>query len=105
MDNLIQNRLDLYINAKLAIKAMRLEEFICTLNDQDIAVLKMLVKQIVGNDENSRYAVVEFEGDEIKIVKNQVIKGKIKVVDIFSDRVVVYSVSEQRRHTYRLVTE
>ena len=45
MDNLIQNRLDLYINAKLAIKAMRLEEFICTLNDQDIAVLKMLVKQ------------------------------------------------------------
>ncbi|MBO4601365.1 MAG: hypothetical protein J5634_03950 [Bacilli bacterium] len=45
MDNSIQNRLDLYINAKLAIKAMRLEEFICTLNDQDIAVLKMLVKQ------------------------------------------------------------
>ncbi len=70
-----------------------------------IPPLKMLVKQIVGNDENSRYAVVEFEGDEIKIVKNQVIKGKIKVVDIFSDRVVVYSVSEQRRHTYRLVTE
>ena len=63
--------------------------------------LKIFVKGIVGN-EGSRLAIVEFEKEEMTIAKEQTVEGKFKVVDIYSDRVVVYSNKEQRRHTFKI---
>ncbi len=63
--------------------------------------IKLFVSGIVGN-EGSRLAIVKFENKEHTITKDQVVAGKFKVVDIFSDRVVVYSNKEQRRHTFRI---
>ena len=34
--------------------------------------------------------------------EDQIVEGKFKVIDIFSDRIVVYSNREQRRHTYKI---
>ena len=70
-----------------------------------IPPLKITVKSIVGEEENDRYAVIEFEGEELTVRKDQIVKNKFKVVDIFPDRMVVYSRLEQRRHTYKLVKE
>ena len=64
--------------------------------------LKVIIKEIVGEEEENRSAVIEFEGKEITVVKNQVVEGKFKVIDIYPDRMVVYSSQEQRRHTYKL---
>ncbi len=69
-----------------------------------VELLKVIVKSIAGNEED-RYAVVEFEGEEITIRKDQIVKGKFKVVNIYPDRVVVFSRSEQRRHTYKITEE
>ena len=63
--------------------------------------LKLLVKGIVGN-EGIRYAVVVFENEERTVVKDQVVDGKFKVVDIYSDRIVVYSNKEERRYTFKI---
>ena len=71
----------------------------------EIPPLIITVKSIVGEEENDRYAVIEFEGEELTVRKDQIVKNKFKVVDIFQDRVVVYSRLEQRRHTYKLVKE
>ncbi len=63
--------------------------------------IKIFVKGIVGN-EGSRLAIVEFEKEEMTITKDQIVEGKFKVVDIYADRVVVYSNKEQRRHTFKI---
>ncbi len=66
-----------------------------------IPPLKIFVKGIVGN-EGIRYAVINFENEERTIVKDQIVEGKFKVVDIYSDRIVVYSNAEQRRYTFKI---
>ena len=63
--------------------------------------LKIYVKGIVGN-EGSRYAVIDFEKDEKTVVKDQVVDGKFKVIDIYADRLVVYSNNEKRRYTFKI---
>ena len=63
--------------------------------------LKIYVKGIVGN-EGVRYAVIEFEKDEKTVVKNQTVDGKFKVIDIYADRIVVYSNKEQKRYTFKI---
>ena len=66
-----------------------------------IPPLKIYVKGIVGN-EGVRYAVIDFEKEERTIVKDQVVDGKFKVIDIYSDRIVVYSNAEQKRYTFKI---
>ncbi len=66
--------------------------------------LIILVKSIVG-DEGSRSAVIEFEGEEMTVSKDFIFEGKFKVIDIYPDRMVVYSFQEQRRHTYKIIKE
>ncbi len=63
--------------------------------------IKLFVSGIVGN-EGSRLAIVKFENEELTIAKDQIVEGKFKVVDIYADRVVVYSNKEQRRHTFKI---
>lgn len=64
--------------------------------------LKVIIKEIYG-DEGNRSAVIEFEGKEITVIKDQIVDGKFKVIDIYPDRMVVFSNSEQRRHTYKII--
>lgn len=66
-----------------------------------IKPIKLFVSGIVGN-EGSRLAIVKFENEEMTITKDQIVEGKFKVVDIYADRVVVYSNKEQRRHTFKI---
>ncbi|MBQ3644609.1 MAG: hypothetical protein II961_08435 [Candidatus Riflebacteria bacterium] len=66
-----------------------------------IKPIKLFVSGIVGN-EGSRLAIVKFENEELTISKDQIVEGKFKVVDIYADRVVVYSNKEQRRHTFKI---
>ena len=68
---------------------------------QVIPPLKIFVKGIVGN-EGIRYAVIVFENEERTVVKDQIVDGKFKVVDIYSDRIVVYSNREERRYTFKI---
>ncbi len=63
--------------------------------------IKLFVSGIVGNEGN-RLAIVKFENEELTISKDQIVEGKFKVVDIYADRVVVYSNKEQRRHTFKI---
>lgn len=63
--------------------------------------IKIFVSGIVGN-EGSRLAYVKFENEELVLSKDQIVEGKFKVVDIYQDRVVVYSNKEQRRHTFKI---
>ena len=63
--------------------------------------IRLFVTGIVGN-EGQRLAVVKFENDELTLVKDQIVEGKFKVVDILNDRVVIYSNKEQRRHTFKI---
>lgn len=63
--------------------------------------IKLFVSGIVGNEGN-RLAIVKFENEELTIQKDQIVEGKFKVVDIYSDKVVVYSNKEQRRHTFKI---
>ena len=69
-----------------------------------IPPLKIFVKGIVGN-EGVRYAVIVFENEEKTVVKNQIVDGKFKVIDIYSDRIVVYSNREERRYTFKIGEE
>ncbi|MGM0598373.1 MAG: hypothetical protein ACQETH_01030 [Candidatus Rifleibacteriota bacterium] len=66
-----------------------------------IKPIKLMVSGIVGT-EGDRLAVIRFENQEHTITKDQVVEGKFKVVDILSDRVVVYSNKEKRRHTFKI---
>jgi len=63
--------------------------------------IKIFVTGIVGN-EGARLAVIKFEDEEHTVSKDQIVDGKFKVVDIQSDRLVVYSNKEQRRHTFKI---
>ena len=63
--------------------------------------IRLFVTGIVGN-EGQRLAIVKFENNELTIAKDQIVEGKFKVVDILSDRVVIYSNKEQRRHTFKI---
>ena len=63
--------------------------------------IRLFVTGIVGN-EGQRLAVVKLGNDELTLVKDQIVEGKFKVVDILNDRVVIYSNKEQRRHTFKI---
>ena len=63
--------------------------------------IRLFVTGIVGNEGN-RLAVVKFENNEMTLTKDQIVEGKFKVVDVLSDRVVIYSNKEQRRHTFKI---
>ncbi|MDD3146964.1 MAG: hypothetical protein PHD82_06645 [Candidatus Riflebacteria bacterium] len=63
--------------------------------------IRLFVTGIVGN-EGQRLAVIKFENNEMTVTKDQIVEGKFKVVDVLSDRVVVYSNKEQRRHTFKI---
>lgn len=63
--------------------------------------IRLFVTGIVGN-EGQRLAVVKFENNELTVVKDQIVEGKFKVVDVLADRVVIYSNKEQRRHTFKI---
>ncbi len=63
--------------------------------------IRLFVTGIVGN-EGQRLAVIKFENEEMTVTKDQIVEGKFKVVDVLSDRIVVYSNKEQRRHTFKI---
>lgn len=65
--------------------------------------IQIKVKGIVGNEGN-RLAIVDVQKGEsdLTLNKDQIVDGKFKVVDILSDRVVVYSNKEQRRYTFKI---
>ena len=73
--------------------------------EKKIDPLKIFVKGIVGNDEDGRYALVEFGKDEMTVRKDQIVEGKFKVIDVFADRIVVYSNAEQRRYSFKIGDE
>ena len=66
-----------------------------------IPPLKLKVTGICGND-GLRQAIIQFENDEYIVENGQVIDGKFKVVDVNSDKLVVYSIRESRRATFQL---
>ncbi len=66
-----------------------------------IPPLKLTVTGICGND-SIREAIIQFENDEHIVKPGQIVNGKLKVVDIESGRVVVYSIGEARRATFVL---
>ena len=76
-----------------------------TTSTNNVTQFTIIIKSIVGEEENDRYAVIEFEGKEITVRKDQIVENKFKVIDIYPDRMVVYSPKEQRRHTYKLIKE
>jgi len=61
--------------------------------------LKLKVTGICGND-GLRQAIIQFENDEYIVENGQVIDGKFKVVDVTSDKLVVYSIREERRSSF-----
>lgn len=64
-----------------------------------IPPLKLKVTGICGND-GIRQAIIQFENDEYIVENGQVIDGKFKVVDVTSDKLVVYSIREERRTSF-----
>ncbi|HAE39203.1 MAG TPA: hypothetical protein DCG57_11275 [Candidatus Riflebacteria bacterium] len=66
-----------------------------------IPPLKLEVTGICGND-GVRQAIIQFENDEHIVENGQVIDGKFKVIDVSPDKLVVYSIREQRRSTFPL---
>ncbi|MBF0408269.1 MAG: hypothetical protein HQM10_13030 [Candidatus Riflebacteria bacterium] len=60
--------------------------------------LNLTVQGICG-DESERLAMVVFEGRPRTLLKGQQVDGQFKVVDILSDKVIVYSEKEQMRKT------
>lgn len=76
-----------------------------TTSTNNVTPLTIIIKSITGEEENDRYAVIEFEGKEITVRKDQIVENKFKVIDIYPDRMVVYSPKEQRRRTYKLIKE
>ncbi|PKL38268.1 MAG: hypothetical protein CVV41_22565 [Candidatus Riflebacteria bacterium HGW-Riflebacteria-1] len=66
-----------------------------------IPPLKLEVTGICGND-GIRQAIIQFENDEHIVETGQVIDGKFKVIDVSPDKLVVYSIREQRRSTFPL---
>jgi len=64
-----------------------------------IPPLKLKVTGICGND-GLRQAIIQFENDEYIVENGQVIDGKFKVVDVTSDKLIVYSIRESRRASF-----
>jgi len=65
--------------------------------------IQLVVTGICGND-NDRLALITFEGKPYTVQKDQVIDGKFKVVDVMTDRLVIYSNKEQMRRTFPIGT-
>jgi len=65
--------------------------------------IQLVVTGICGND-NDRLAIITFEGKPYTVQKDQVIDGKFKVVDVMTDRLVIYSNKEQMRRTFPIGT-
>lgn len=64
-----------------------------------IPPLQLKVTGICGND-GLRQAIIQFENDEYIVENGQVIDGKFKVVDVTSDKLIVYSIRESRRASF-----
>jgi hypothetical protein len=64
-----------------------------------VVPLKLAVQGIVGN-ESERLAMILYENQFYVLKKDQDVKGKFKVVDILTDKVVIYSILEQLRRTF-----
>lgn len=61
--------------------------------------IKISVMGVVGND-SERLAMINFENEIMTVKKDQDVKGKFKVVEILTDKLVVYSNKEQMRRTF-----
>ncbi|OQA09041.1 MAG: hypothetical protein BWY66_00725 [bacterium ADurb.Bin374] len=66
---------------------------------QVIPPLSLKVTGICGN-ESERLAMIEFNQKSYVVFKEMTVDESFKVVDIFSDKVVVYSFKEQMRRTF-----
>ena len=64
-----------------------------------IPPLSLRVTGICGN-ESERLAMIEFNQKSYVVFKEMTVDESFKVVDIFSDKVVVYSFKEQMRRTF-----
>ncbi len=64
-----------------------------------IQPLSLSVTGICGN-ESERLAMIEFNQKSYVVFKEMTVDETFKVVDIFSDKVVVYSFKEQMRRTF-----
>ncbi len=64
-----------------------------------IQPLSLRVTGICGN-ESERLAMIEFNQKSYVVFKEMTVDESFKVVDIFSDKVVVYSFKEQMRRTF-----
>lgn len=65
--------------------------------------LELSLTGIVGND-NHRLAIVLINNQELVLNKDQQFNQEFKVIDIHSDRLVVYSNRERARKTFRLAS-
>lgn len=61
--------------------------------------IQIFVQGVCGNDAD-RLAMIVFENKPLTVTKDQVVDGKFKVVDILTDKIVVYSNKEQMRRTF-----
>ncbi|HNV71382.1 MAG TPA: hypothetical protein PKO06_16890 [Candidatus Ozemobacteraceae bacterium] len=61
--------------------------------------IQLFVQGVCGN-ENERLAMIVFENKNYTIQKDQVVDGKFKVVDILTDKLIIYSNKEQMRRTF-----
>lgn len=68
-----------------------------------IKPLELSLTGIVGND-NHRLAVVIINNQELVLNRDQQYKQEFKVINIHSDRLVVYSNREKARRTFRLAS-
>lgn len=66
-----------------------------------IKPLKLKITGICGNNDK-RQAVVLCESKEYLLDKGQVVSNKFKVIEIKEDKLVVYSIKEERRRTFAL---
>ncbi|NLI75181.1 MAG: hypothetical protein GX442_01915 [Candidatus Riflebacteria bacterium] len=63
--------------------------------------LRLKLIGVLGDDE-SRAALIVWEGKTLTVRRDNEVEGKFKVVDILPDKIVVYSRKEQMRRTFSL---
>ncbi|KAF1079953.1 MAG: hypothetical protein GQF41_3851 [Candidatus Rifleibacterium amylolyticum] len=80
-------------------RSVKVEPPVTEQKKEVIPPLKLKVTGICGND-GLRQAIIQFENDEYIVENGQVIDGKFKVVDVTSDKLIVYSIRESRRASF-----
>ena len=63
--------------------------------------VKITVTGICGNNKH-RQAIINFKNEEFTVQSGDVINGVFKVSDISPDKLIVYSIKEERRHSFSL---